>query len=45
MVLEKCRILGASPGEVMNLPENEDDFLTHAINKWRRNGSTTGTSS
>ena len=33
ILLEKCRILSMKPSEVLELQENEDDFLTHAIIK------------
>jgi len=33
MLLEKCKMLGKSPGEILHLPVNEDTFLTHAISK------------
>jgi len=35
MILEKCRILSMKPSDVLDLPEDEDDFLTHAIIKGR----------
>ena len=33
MLLEKCKICGKTPSEIMNLPESEDTFLTYAISK------------
>lgn len=33
MILEKCKVLGRTPSEVMNLPDIEDAFLTYAIIK------------
>ena len=36
MILEKCKMCGMSPTEVMNLPDVDDLFLTYAINQSRR---------
>jgi len=33
MLLEKCKMLGKTPSEIMNLPVAEDLFLTFAIIK------------
>jgi len=39
MLLEKCRVLSMRPKDVMNLPEHEDAFLTFAILKRGKDGS------
>lgn len=39
MLLEKCKMLGMRPRDVMRLPENEDAFLTFAILKRSKDGS------
>lgn len=36
MILEKCKVCGMSPTEVMNLSDIEDLFLTYAINESRK---------
>jgi hypothetical protein len=33
MLLEKCKTLGKTPSEILNLPDAEDAFLTYAISK------------
>ena len=41
-MLEKCKILGMRPQDVLGLPEAEDDFLTFAIQERYKNGKHTG---
>ena len=41
LLLEKCRILGMSPKDVLELTEAEDDFLTVAISQRYKDGRST----
>jgi len=42
MLVEKCRFIGASPKEVLELPEVESDFLSIAIGKAFKDGRGVG---